>query len=112
MRYLIMAYLIFVILFDFYGGTTRQWNIAYFSMQYLFAFGVSVYFLFNATWGRIHFVIPAAIFGSLVINELCMLRFCDADYFYKISDNAPYLSWGITFVLLTTFLIILKKLIK
>ena len=112
MRWVLMIYVLFVVVFDFYGKMTQGWNVLYFCVQYGFAFAVSMYFMFTANPPRLPYVIPAALFGSLIVNEVLMLRMDELEYFYKISESEPYFAWGITFVVITTLLIFLKRLIK
>jgi hypothetical protein len=112
MRYILIIYLVFTIVFDCCGEMTQLWNVIYFAVQYLFAFSIAMYFMFTAKHGRLYFIIPAAFFGSLALNEMFMLHYSKVEYFYKITESEPYLTWGITFILITAFLIILKKLIR
>ena len=109
MKYILTAYLVFVLVFDIWGQQTPGWNVAYFSVQYGFAFMVSMWMLFEGRAPRLPYVIPAAVFGALVVNELLLLR-CN-EYFARISDNEPFLAWPVSFVIITFLLIILRKLI-
>ena len=112
MRYIVLIYAVFILLFDFWSNGSQAWNVVYFTVQYVFAGSVALSMLLSGRYYRVLYLLVAAFFYMMAILELSMLRFDPPDYFFKITDTQPLLSCGIIFVMLAILLILLKKYIK
>lgn len=112
MRYLLTIYALFILAYDFYSTGSQLWNVLYFTIQYVFAGSVAVYYVFNGRPSRMIFLTVAGFFYMLAVFELSMLRYDQSEYFLQITKPESLLSCGITFILITILLIIARKIIK
>ena len=112
MKYLLIIYALFILAFDFYSNGSQVWNVVYYTVQYVFAGSVGLYFVFNDRQSLIPFALVAAFFYTMAIFELTMLRFDQTEYFYHITKPEPLLSCGIVFIIIALLLIILRKKLK
>lgn len=110
MKYLLVIYALFILAFDFFGESTQGWNIAYFTVQYLFAGLVATFCLFDTVTSKVPYMLTAAFFFVLALFEVSMIRFDQSEYFFQVSEPKPLLSCGIVFISISVILIILKKL--
>jgi hypothetical protein len=112
MRYLLIIYALFILAFDFYSDGSQVWTVVYYTVQYVFAGSVALYFVFRGRQSVIPFVLVAAFFYTMAIFELSMLRFDQSEYFYHITEPKAQLSCGIVFIIIALLLIILRKKLK
>ena len=112
MRYIILIYAVFILMFDFFGGSSQAWNVAYFAVQYVFAGSMALSLLLSGKYYKVLYLLLAAFFYTMAIFEVSMLRFDHSEYFFKITESQSYYQCGIIFIMLAMFLILLKKYVK
>ena len=109
MKWLLIIYLLFQIMFDHWSGDDMPSKVIYFAFQYGWVGAVALYCLYKKMQPKGLYLIAAGIFLFLSVNELLALNLDEETYELMVCADPPvYVLTISAIILFITYEIITK----
>ena len=109
MKYVVLIYVLFILMFDVHSDGGQLWNVLYYVAQYAFGAAVSIIYLLQYKPPQAIYLLSGAFFLYLIGCELSMLWMSEIEYFYSISGSSPLYVGGLVFMVFGLLLLTFKN---